>query len=453
MDEVFGRANFVANIVWQKKYAKQNDATWLSTSHDHILLFCRNKERWRPYEIQRTEGQLKGYSNPDNDPRGAWQSVVYTCAKSRAERPNLYYPITHPKTGKKIYPSETRVWGYDPARYERHAAEGRIWWGADGEKDKPRLKTYLREVGVGIVPDTLWLRDEVGDNQDGKREARAFNENDAFATPKPESLLRRVLEIATREGDWVLDSFAGSGTTGAVAHKMGRHWIMVELGEHCHTHIIPRLNKVIDGADSGGITEAVGWNGGGGFRYYTLAPSLLQKDQYGNWVINKKYNAAMLAEAVCKLAGFAYAPSDSVYWQHGHSTETDFIYVTTQPMTREQLARLSEEVGEKRTLMVYCTAFRVKPTAFPNLTLKKIPKAVLSKCEWGHDDYSLEIKNLPAAPPEEEGELLPAARASVGRRRLRPEEGQPGLFDNAGHGEPALPAGRSGPTPEKESRR
>ncbi|HAH07454.1 MAG TPA: site-specific DNA-methyltransferase [Elusimicrobia bacterium] len=219
---------------------------------------------------------------------------------------------------------------------------------------------------------------------------------------KPEALIKRVLELATGAGDWVLDSFAGSGTTGAVAHKMGRRWIMVELGEHCHTHIIPRLKKVIDGKDPGGITEAVGWKGGGGFRYYRLAPSLLEKDQFGNWVINKKYDAVMLAEAICKLEGFVYAPSDSLYWRHGHSTEKDFIYVTTQTLSREQLQKLADEVGEDRSLLVMCSAFRIKNLdEFPNLTVKKIPKAVLSRCEWGRDDYSLEIKNLPMKVEEE----------------------------------------------------
>jgi hypothetical protein len=206
-----------------------------------------------------------------------------------------------------------------------------------------------------------------------------------------------------------IDSFAGSGTgTGAVAHKMGRRWIMVELGEHCHTHIIPRLKKVIDGEDPGGITEAVNWKGGGGFRYYRLAPSLLEKDKWGNWVINKDYNAAMLAEALCKLEGFTYAPSDAVYWQHGHSTERDFVYVTTASLTHEQLQQLSDEVGPERTLLVLCTAFRAKADAYPNLTVKKIPKQVLSRCEWGHDDYSLQVENLPKAPAQG-----PASRGAV----------------------------------------
>lgn len=222
---------------------------------------------------------------------------------------------------------------------------------------------------------------------------------------KPERLIKRCIEISTNPGDLVLDSFAGSGTTGAVAHKMGRRWVMVELGEHCHTHIIPRLKKVIDGEDPGGITKAVDWRGGGGFRYYSLAPSLIVEDRWGNPVINPEYNAAQLAEALCKLEGFTYAPSDAHWWQHGHSSERDFLYVTTQTLSVEQLQPLAEEVGEDRSLLVCCSAFRgitgaAAATRWPNLTLKKIPKMVLARCEWGHDDYSLNVANLPLAEPE-----------------------------------------------------
>jgi adenine-specific DNA-methyltransferase len=248
-----------------------------------------------------------------------------------------------------------------------------------------------------------------------------------FPHEKHEELLERIIRWVTDEGDLILDSFAGSGTTGAVAHKMGRRWIMVELGEHCHTHIIPRLKKVIDGEDPGGITKAVNWRGGGGFRYYRLAPSLLEKDKWGNWVINKDYNAAMLAEALCKLEGFSYAPSDAVYWRHGHSTERDFLYVTTAALNHEQLQQLSDEVGPERTLLVLCTAFRGRGE-YPNLTVKKIPKQVLNRCEWGHDDYSLRVENLPKAPhpsplPGGEGARegctsLTAKGESAGQRRL-----------------------------------
>ena len=217
---------------------------------------------------------------------------------------------------------------------------------------------------------------------------------------KPEALLQKVLELSTERGDWVLDSFAGSGTTGAVAHKMGRRWIMVELGEHCHTHIIPRLKKVIDGEDPGGITKAVDWKGGGGFRYFRLAPSLLAQDKWGNWIISKEYNGPMLSEALCKLEGFTYKPSDTVYWQQGFSTERDYLYVTTAHLNHDQLQQLSDDVGSERTLLVLCTAFRGRRDQYPNLTVRKIPKQVLARCEWGHDDYSLRVENLPKAPPK-----------------------------------------------------
>ncbi|NLY02141.1 MAG: site-specific DNA-methyltransferase [Rhodopirellula sp.] len=256
---------------------------------------------------------------------------------------------------------------------------------------------------------------------------------------KPEMLLNTVLKHFSGSGDWVLDSFAGSGTTGAVAHKMGRRWIMVELGEHCHTHIIPRMKKVIDG-DQGGISKAVNWKGGGGFRYYKVGPTLIVNDEWGNPVINPAFNAAMLAEAMCKLEGFQFDPNAEVYWQQGRSSEADFIYVTTQTMTKEMLTKLSDEVGPNRSLLICCSAFRCKVDQFENLTVKKIPKAVLKKCEWGHDDYSLEIKNLPAPPPENEssrgdaetrkGEKGGKAGRKFGKGKNRPDE--PLLFDLEG---------------------
>jgi adenine-specific DNA-methyltransferase len=244
-------------------------------------------------------------------------------------------------------------------------------------------------------------------------------------------LVERILRIATNPGELVLDSFAGSGTTGAVAHKMGRRWIMIELGDHCESAISPRLKKVIDGEDDGGITKAVDWKGGGGFRYYRLGPSLIIKDEWGNPVINSEFNAAMLAEAMCKLEGFEYAPSEDVYWIHGKSTETDFLYVTTQFMSKEMLTRLSDEVGPERSLLICCSAFRCDPGQFPNLTIKKIPKAVLKKCEWGHDDYSLEVINLPEAPPEpEEPE---EDRPAKSRRKFgKGNPAQETLFDMGG---------------------
>ena len=253
---------------------------------------------------------------------------------------------------------------------------------------------------------------------------------------KPEALVKRCIELVSDPGDWVLDSFAGSGTTGAVAHKMGRRWIMVELGEHCHTHIIPRMRKVIDGDDQGGISKGVNWKGGGGFRYYKLGPSLIVEDEWENPVINPDFNAAMLAEAMCKLEGFTFEPNADIYWQQGRSSETDFIYVTTQMMTKEMLTKLSDEVGPNRSLLICCGAYRADVTQFENLTVKKIPKQVLKKCEWGHDDYSLEIRNLPVRV-EDEVNRQDAKNAKEDAKRSAKRFGKgkdegPTLFDMEG---------------------
>lgn len=355
-DEVFGRQNFVANVIWQKNFAPKSSARHLSVSHDHLLVVARNANTWVRNLQPRSGTQDDRYKNPDNDNRGAWISDQLT---ARNPYSRGLYSVRCP-SGRLIEgPPKGRYWAISEERFWELDADRRIWWGKDGN-NMPRLKRFLSDVQEGIVPQTIWTHEEVGHTQEAKKEllAHATDVDEVFMTPKPERLLKRVLEIATKPNDIVLDSFAGTGTTGAVAHKMGRRWVMVELGEHCHTHIIPRLRKVVDAQDPGGVTEAVGWKGGGGFRYFRLAPSLLEKDKWGNWVINSQYNGAMLAEALCKLEGFVYAPSDFLYWQHGHSTERDFIYVTTAHLNHEQLQQLSDEVGPDRTLLVLCTAFR-----------------------------------------------------------------------------------------------
>ncbi|MEO8601470.1 MAG: DNA methyltransferase [bacterium] len=389
-DELFGRENFVASMVWEKADSPRNSARQFSGDHDYVLVYSREPE-WQPNRLPRTQEANAIYLNPDADTRGPWLAGDPYANKPYSKG---LFTIKGP-TGRSFTPPPGRFWRVSEEKLRALDAAGRVWWGPRGDA-RPSIKRYLSEVGE-LVPRTLWKKEDVGSNRTS--EMRALFPGDAsFGTPKPEKLLERVLRIATQPGDLILDSFAGSGTTGAVAHKMGRRWIMVELGQHCHTHIIPRLKKVIDGEDGGGITDAVAWKGGGGFRYYHLAPSLLEKDRWGNWVVNRAYNPAMLAEAVCKLAGFTYAPSETLWWQHGQSTERDFIYVTTQNLGVEQLQALSDEVGPERTLLVMCSAFRSKPDAFANLTLKKIPRAVLGRCEWGKDDYSLRVENLPQPP-------------------------------------------------------
>ena len=211
-----------------------------------------------------------------------------------------------------------------------------------------------------------------------KEKLKAFNSDDVFGTPKPERLIQRILTLATNEGDWVLDSFLGSGTTDAVAHKMGRRWIGIELGEHCHTHCLPRLKKVVDGTDQGGISKAVNWKGGGGFKYYYLAPSLLKEDKYGNWIIDERYNADMLAAAMAKHEGFRYSPDPEIYWKQGKSTEKDYIFTTTQFVTVEFLDKIHDELKPDESLLICCKSFsKACETRHANINVRKIPNMLL----------------------------------------------------------------------------
>jgi len=428
-DEIFGRDCFVASVIWEKADSPRNSARQFSTDHDYVLVYSRAPD-WLPRRLPRTEEADSIYSNSDNDERGPWLPGDPYANKPYSKG---RYTIEGP-TGRKFSPPPGRFWRVSEQKLRDLNSDGRIWWGPTGDA-RPSIKRYLSEVS-DLVVRTLWTKKDVGSNRTSKNEMRAlFPGDESFTTPKPEALIERVLRTSTEPNDLVLDSFAGSGTTGAVAHKMGRRWIMVELGEHCHTHIIPRMKKVIDGEDKGGVTETVEWNGGGGFRYFHIAPSLLEKDRFGNLVISKQYNAAMLTEAMCKVMGFTYAPSDELYWQQGRSTENDFLFVTTQTLTREQLAKLSDEVGENRSLLICCAAFRGKADAFPNLTIKKIPSAVLAKCEWGHDDYSLNVANLPkAAPPPEPIPPEVAQGSTPKQARRRALAAQPDLFSSEQQG-------------------
>ncbi|MDI6451440.1 site-specific DNA-methyltransferase [Anaerobaca lacustris] len=431
LDEVFGRANFIAQCIWEKVYSPKSSAKFLSENHDYVVCYARDVSSWKRNLLPRTEKQDRAYKNPDNDPRGPWKP-------SDLSARNYYsvgrYPIKCPSGRVITGPPQGMYWRVAKERLEEMDREGRIWWGKDGN-NVPAIKRFLSEVIDGIVPETIWTYDEVGHNQAAKQHLKKLlpDVEELFVTPKPEGLIERILTIASNLGDWVLDSFAGTGTTGTTAQKMGRRWIMVELGDHCHTHIIPRMKKVIDGEDQGGISKAVDWKGGGGFRYYRLGPSLIVEDEWGNPVINPEFNAAMLAEAMCKLEGFTFDPNPDVYWQQGRSSETDFIYVTTQFMSKDMLAKLSDEVGPNRSLLICCSAFRCDVSQFENLTVKKIPKAVLKKCEWGHDDYSLEIENLPDAPPEvvEQHEAQRAGDGKPVRRFGKGKEAGPTLFDMA----------------------
>jgi adenine-specific DNA-methyltransferase len=453
VDEVFDRRNRISVISFKQSAASGPKSVnpGLVTTSNFILYYAKDRKQWKPNRVYVPIGRDARYNNyivNVEAPHRDWK--LTTLRSAFAAEAGVEVRDLDRSLGSKLEDKLTtfvltnRFRVVQPAlvRSEDINVDARTALEESTSKPdrvtkSPREERYFLngkqllfyasktqvidgKLTTAGLATTIW--DDLFSNNIHKEGGVSFPNG-----KKPEGLIKRILELSTARGDLVLDSFAGSGTTGAVAHKMGRKWVMVELGEACDTHILPRMKSVIDGSDSSGITQAVSWKGGGGFRYYRLAPSLLEKDKFGNWVISRQYNAAMLAEAMCKFEGFTYAPSDTQYWMQGYSTERDFIYVTTQTLTRDQLLKLSDEVGENHSLLVCCSAFRIKDVSqLPNLTIKKIPKLVLNRCEWGRDDYSLEIKNLreTIATPE------PASVAFANGRK-KSANGSMNLFEAA----------------------
>ncbi len=395
-DEVFGRGNFISTVVWQKKYAPKSDSKYFSESHDFILSYAKALDKFKLGRLPKTTKQTDRYTNRDNDTRGPWKA---SDVLRNEERDYAIFPVKLP-SGREVWPPSGTSWRFTKEKFDELIAENRIWFGVEGNA-RPAYKRFLSEVTDTIPSTTIWTYDEVGHNDESKKEMRAIFDTDLFATPKPERLIYRVMQLATNPGDLVLDSFAGSGTTGAVAHKMGRRWIMVELGEHCHTHILPRMKKVCDGTDQGGISQAVNWQGGGGFKYYDMAPSLLKKDRYDQWVINADFNAPMLAAAMAKHENFRYSPDEVHYWKQGQSSEKDFIFTTTVHLTPEHIDRINEEMLPGESLLICCKShFDGADGKYDSITVKKIPSMLLGKCEFGRDDYSLNIVDMPRSGDE-----------------------------------------------------
>ena len=401
-DELFGRNNFLCDISWEKRYSPAPDTKDFGYIHDHILVY-RKTNLFKRNLLPLTEDQTNRYKNPDNDPRGPWKAADYTCRFTSEQRPNLYYPIIQPLTGEEIWPKKTRVWANSKEEHDKNVIENRLWWGAKGTNSVPAKKNFLSEIQQGMMPMSLWHYQMAGTNQDAKKENMMLFGDKPFDTPKPEKLIKIVLMIATNSGDLVLDSFLGSGTTAAVAQKMGRKYIGIELGNHAYTHCYPRLKMVTDGTDQGGISKAQNWKGGSGFKFYELAPSLLKEDKFGNLIINKEYNADMLAAAMAKQEGYIYQPDATLYWKQGRSSEHDFIYTTTQFLTVESLDAISETMQDDESLLICCTAFQKEcANHAKNITVKKIPQMLLGRCEFNKDDYSLNIIDMPQLDLEEE---------------------------------------------------
>lgn len=283
MDEIFGRENFISNVIWEKKFSSQNDAKWFSDNHDHIICFAKNKEKWRPNLLPRTDEMNARYKNPDNDPRGIWTSGDLSV---KTYNKNTDYPITTP-SGRVVTPPEGCCWRLNKETLQEYIDDNRIWFGSNGDS-VPRIKRFLSEVKDGVTPLTIWKYTEVGHNQDAKKEVKEFDSQTVFDTPKPEKLLQRIIHLATNENDIVLDYHLGSGTTCAVAHKMGRRWIGIEQMDYIDDLTKARLLKVLNG-EQGGISKAVDWQGGGSFCYFELK-------KYNQYFIDKILVANTMGE-------------------------------------------------------------------------------------------------------------------------------------------------------------
>lgn len=385
LDEIFGPQNFVATLIWQKKYSTQNDAIYFSDMHDYILVYAKRKKSsrgdpagWSLNKLPPSPEKLARYKNPDNDPRGPWKMENYTCAKTREERPNLYYPIVNPNTGEEIWPSPTRVWAFSREEHERHLRENRIWWGKDG-RGRPNLKSFLSEVQATMVPTTLWLREDVGDTQEARREVRQILEGEDFPTPKPTRLLQRILQIATNphDGDIVLDSFAGSGTTGHAVLKQNaadggnRRFILVELDPHIAQNITRRR------------LEYAAREHGSGFQYLRLGETLFTPDGR----IREGVDYLTLARYVYYRETGEPLPSTISPPLLGVSQRGVAVYLlyNGEPkdrspkggnaLTREVLAHLPPHDGPK---VVYGTSCRLSPATLTawGITFRHIPYEV-----------------------------------------------------------------------------
>jgi site-specific DNA-methyltransferase (adenine-specific)/adenine-specific DNA-methyltransferase len=273
-DEIFGERNRVLEGVWIKRVSPANDAKQFSSDHEFIIVYARNKDIWRPTKLLRTEKQLENYRNPDNDPRGPWNSVTYTCNKTADERPNLYHGITNPNTGEVIWPRRTAVWKYDAARHLRNAANGSVWWGEDGKAKMPRLKRFLSGMG-GVVPRSFFHYDDAGHTQEARTEILSILPGSSFTTPKATRLIERIIQLGTQQGDLILDSFAGSGTTGQAVLQLNkqdggnRRFMLVEMEPHIAKDVTAeRVRRVAQGYTNTKGEEEKGL--GGGFRYCEL---------------------------------------------------------------------------------------------------------------------------------------------------------------------------------------
>ncbi|MDQ3691341.1 MAG: site-specific DNA-methyltransferase [Chloroflexota bacterium] len=401
MDELFGRDNFVATVVWQKSYTREN-RTDISTVHDYMLLYARDRAAWASARnlLPPTAEQIGRYRNPDNDPRGPWKALPPHAKAGVGRRAAQFYELTLP-SGRTVNPPPGRCWLYVRERFDGLVADGRVWFGRSGDS-MPAIKGFLSEVPSGLVPITIWPHEEVGTTGTAKSEiVRLFSAVSPFATPKPEHLIERILQIASNEGDVVLDCFLGSGTTAAVAHKMGRRWVGVEReGATIDTYAAPRLSMVVRGEDPGGVTGSTAWKGGGGFRLLEAAQSMFEADA-GMVFLAESMTNGKLAEATAAQLGFEYEVAPPFVGRKGRTRLAVVDGVVNEAVVRI----LAGALAERERVVICGTAIDTDARPIlrelrPGSTLRKIPAALLDEYRSSRQ-LRLELA-AEEAPPEAE---------------------------------------------------
>lgn len=439
LDEIFGRQNRISIITFKQGSATGHKSInrGVVTTSNFLLMFAKDKNKWNPNRLftarSERDKRYAQFIEKRNQHFSEWTFTTLANAFSKhlsiperqikktlgetyeeqlaefvLNNPDSVIRLARPdyssvsEAARKII-DQSKL---EPEKILKLSREGLSdMYFVNGQRIlfySDKLKLIDGQYVAGEPLTTIW--DDILSNN-------LHNEGgiDFPKGKKPESLIKRCIELSTKEGEIVLDSFGGSGTTAAVAHKMQRNWILIEMGEHCESHIMPRLNRVISGIDKSGITKSLNWLGGGGFKYYTLAPSLLKEDKYGNWVIDPRYNANMLAAAMAKHENFRYSPDENTFWKQGQSTEKDFIFTTTNFLTVEFLDRIHDEMQEDESLLICCKSFQdACLDRHSNITVKKIPQMLLGRCEFGREDYSLHIITVPSADDSTDEPVLPA---------------------------------------------
>ena len=431
MDEIFGRSNYLNEIIvaTNKSFGFKSTSDGIFKQANHVLFYAKNKfafqinvdamfiekeydeqykwvfencddieERWTWRSIKEIVAEKLGFSSAREAAKKDAKSFAEQISVFALENADRVFRTASVTGGALLKRKDTITLSRkNRDKIIRHPNDDMDYMFIGGERViyyKERLKELDGVMLPAEVITDIW--------SDISIEGLAKEGGVTFPRgKKPEKLLQRCIELSTKKGDIVLDSFLGSGTTAAVAHKMGRRYIGIELGDHCYTHCLPRLKGVVDGEQSG-ISKAVDWKGGGGFKFYELAPTLIVKDSHGQPVLNDEFNFNMLVAAVAKLNGFIYSPNSDVFWKQGYSQDNSYIYITTQYLTTAQLDNIATELSEYEKLLICAPAFDIGiGNRYENIDVRKIPESLISKFEYSVVDYDFNFENSLKSDEEE----------------------------------------------------